>query len=79
MSRDLGLALTQNLNEIADTNFAPIHKIEQTQSCTVSQGGKQRNEVRSWAGACHGSIIYALTDMLKKEYIRFGIYEETAR
>lgn len=45
MAGYLGLALLQNLHEIADTDFAAIHEIEQAQTGGVGKSGKEANQV----------------------------------
>ena len=76
MAGDLGLALAQNLHQVADTNLAACNQIQQAQACGVGEGGKERNQGRRGGPGFHTSMIYGLTNMSRKEYIRFNTYEE---
>ena len=60
---DLGLALAQYLNQIADAEFVACHQIEEAQACGVSQRGKQTSQLSGFCGGPHRNIVYALTDM----------------
>jgi hypothetical protein len=61
MARDLWLALAQNLDEIADADFATIHEIEQAQTSAIGQRGEEGCQIKSRGGTRHEKIIYALT------------------
>ena len=63
VARDLRLALTQNLDEIADAHFPAVHKVEQAQSGAVCQCGEERGKVEIGRVPRHEIIIYALTDI----------------
>jgi len=45
VARDLWLALTQDFNEIADTDFAAVHQVEQAQTGAICQCGEERSQV----------------------------------
>ena len=74
---NLGLALPQDLNEIADAEFAPIYKVQQSQPRAIRERREEQGEVAGFRGTIHSSIIYALTDMSSGEYIRLSVYKET--
>jgi hypothetical protein len=40
------LALFQNLDEVANTHLAAIHKIEQPEPCRIGQRGEQANKIK---------------------------------
>jgi arsenite methyltransferase len=75
---DLGLALLEDFNEIADADLAPIHEVEQAQAGRVSQCGEELGEVTGVGEAAHAHNIYVLTDTMRPAYIRLSIYEEEA-
>lgn len=77
MAGNLGLALAQNLDQVADAHFATSDEIQQAQACSVDKGGKQGNEIRRSGPNTHESIIYGLTDMSISRYIRVDVYEES--
>jgi hypothetical protein len=45
MARDLGLALPQYFNQIADANLAARYEIQQAEACSVGKSGKQGDQV----------------------------------
>ena len=63
MARNLGLALVQNLDEIADTHLSSVHQVQEPEPGAVRERGKQQRQVVAFRGTVHISIIYALTDM----------------
>lgn len=63
MPRNLGLTLPEYLNEIADTEFAAVHQVEQTQAGAIRERGKEQGQIKGFGGGIHTSIIYVLTDM----------------
>jgi len=77
MPRNLGLALSEDLDEIADANLPPIHQIEQPQAGAIGEGRKQQRQVIRLGRTNHNFIIYALTDMSSREYIRLSVCKET--
>lgn len=64
--RDLGLALTEDLDEVADADFAAIHEVEQAQTRAIGEGGEERSQIGKGDGPGHKIIIYALTYMNTK-------------
>jgi len=64
MARDLGLPLAQYFNEVADTNFASGHQVEQTQPGGVRERRKKNVKGNRFAELRHAAIIYGLTDMM---------------
>lgn len=73
VARNLGLALAQNLNEIADAHLPAVHQVQQPEPGAVTERGKQQRKVVAFRRSVHISIIYALTDMSSGEYIRLSI------
>ena len=45
MPRYLGLALLQNLDEVADADLSAVHQVEQPETRAVGQSGKQAGQV----------------------------------
>jgi hypothetical protein len=45
MPRDLGLALPQYFNQIADAHLAARNQIQQAQPCPVGKGRKQQRQI----------------------------------
>jgi hypothetical protein len=69
--------LPQDFDEITNANLPPIHQVQQPQACPIRKGRKQDGDSVSFLGLIHALIIYALTDMSRKEYICFDVYKET--
>lgn len=63
---DFWLALAEDLDKIADADFAPSHKVEQAQAGGVCQSGKEIIQRDGFGGAGHASIVYGLTNMFVK-------------
>src|ERR1019366_9522597 len=78
MPRNLGLALLQNLYEIADTYFAAIHQIEQPQPCRIGERSEQANQVERFGETAHGKNI-RLDRYVHQEYICIDAYERWSR
>jgi hypothetical protein len=76
MAGDFGLALAKDFDQIADAHFAACDEIEEAQPGAVGESREEWNQVRGGSAGGHGSIIYGLTDMSRREYIRFNEYEE---
>lgn len=53
VARDLGLALAENLDKIADTDLAASHQVEQAQTSGVSQGGKESRQRKRFGATRH--------------------------
>ena len=75
MSGDLGLALAQNSDQIADADFSPRDQVEEAQTRSIGEGRKERDKIGGLGPRIHASIIYALTDMSSARYIRIDVYE----
>ncbi len=75
MAGDLGLALAQNFDQIANANLSTGDQVEEAQTRSIGQGRKQGDEIGGLGPGTHGSMIYALTDMSSAGYIRVGIYD----
>jgi len=63
MAGDLGLALTEDLDKVADADLAPGHQVEQAQASLVSQSRKDAGQIDRLGAATHENIIYGLTNM----------------
>src|SRR5579859_1950654 len=79
MPGNLGLALAEYLDEVADTDFPSIHEVEEPQAGAVGERGKEQGEIVGFRGTLHGPIICALTYMYSNGYIRLHAYEETRK
>ena len=77
MAGDFGLALGEDLNEVAHADFPAVHQVQKPETGAVGQGSKQQGEAVVLRGQAHTFIIYGLTDMSSGEYIRFGVCKET--
>src|SRR5579862_7087055 len=75
--RNLGLALSEYLNEVADANLPSVHEVQQPQTGAICQRGEQQSHVVILRRNTHSSIIYALTDMSISKYIRLSVCKET--
>jgi hypothetical protein len=51
--RDLRLPLLQYLHEVADTNLAPVHQVQQPQPRAVCQRRKQRHQIQTLSASRH--------------------------
>src|SRR5208337_2168149 len=76
VSRNLGLALPEDLDEIADAHFPSVHEVQQSQASAIAERRKQHGKVVGFAGRVHATIVYALTNMSNREYIRFSECKE---
>jgi len=76
VTRNLGLALPENLDEVANAHFPAIHQVQQPEPGAIGERGKQERQIEGLRGAFHSSMIYALTDVSSESYIRFSVYEE---
>jgi hypothetical protein len=45
VSGDLGLALLQNRDKIANAHLLTIHQVEQSETCGIGKRSKQANQV----------------------------------
>lgn len=63
VTRNLGLALPENLDEVADAHLSAIHEVQQPEPGAVRQRSEQERQIASLGRAFHITIIYALTDM----------------
>ena len=53
VARNLGLALPENFNKIADADFAAVHEIEQAETGAVGERSKEAEQVESPGDADH--------------------------
>lgn len=53
MAGNLGLALAEDGNEVADADLAPLHQVEQAQAGAVGKGGEKQRQVVALRGAFH--------------------------
>lgn len=60
--RDFGLRLPENLHEITNADFPPVHEVQQTEAGGIGQRRKQDREVE---GLVHKTIICDLTNMFR--------------
>lgn len=72
MSRNLRLALLQNLHEVADADFSSCHEVEEAQTSRVGERREQDHKIEGFSALRHHFIIYALTDMFFALYIRLN-------
>ena len=79
MPGDLGLALSQDLDEVTDANLPPIHQVQKAQPRAVGKSREQKSQIGVFAGTFHFSIIYALTDVLLSIYICLDVYKGGVR
>ena len=52
---DLGLALPEDLDEIADADFAAVHQVEQPEACGIGKSGEEASQIEGFGGAGHVS------------------------
>jgi SAM-dependent methyltransferase len=67
MAGDFGLALAKDFDQIADAHFAACDEIEEAQPGAVGESREEWNQVRGGSAGGHGSIIYGLTDMSRRD------------
>ncbi len=63
MPGDLGLALAEDLDEVADAHLPSIHEVQQPQTGAIGERRKEKCEVCVFGERLHDSIIYALTNV----------------
>ena len=62
-----GLALAENLDQIADADLAAYHQVEQAQASEVGQRREETVQADRFGAAAHEIIIYVLTDMSSED------------
>ena len=63
MTRDFGLALSEDFNEIADANLPAIHQVQKPQPRAIRERREQEGQIVGFWGTIHAPMIYALTNM----------------
>jgi len=75
VARDFRLADAEDLDEVANADFAVRDKVKQAQARGIGQGAEEKIERERFLFFRHVTIIYALTDMIKARSMR--IYAKT--
>ena len=66
MPGDLRLALSQDLNEVADADLPSVHQVQQPQPGAIGERREKQGKVVYFRGTIHNFIIYALTNMSRR-------------
>jgi arsenite methyltransferase len=69
MARDFRLALAQDLDKVADADFAAGHEVEQAKAGGVCQGGKKAGQRDGFGGASHAIYCIRIDKYECDEYI----------
>lgn len=64
---DLGLALLEDFDEIANADLSAMHQVEQAKPGGVGQRGEKADEIEGFGLASHQFIIYGLTDICRRD------------